>query len=76
VAEWKEKEFRMFEDGSIWRPLPLNFFSQGMPVELIDKEDLPEPNKGQLSVAQRNRMEDLLRHLTPERNKIADAMIF
>ncbi len=76
VAEWKEKEFRMFEDGSIWRPPPLNFFSQGMPVELIDEEDLPEPNKGQLSVAQRNRLEDLLRHLTPERNKIADAMIF
>lgn len=76
VSEWKEKEFRMFEDGSIWKPPPLNFFSQGMPEELIDEDDLPEPNKGQLSVAQRNRLEDLLRRLTPERTKIADAMIF
>ncbi|CAO1333336.1 unnamed protein product [Diamesa tonsa] len=76
ATEWREKEFRMFKGASIWKPPPLNFFSQGMPEELISEDEQTEPNKGQLSVAQRNRLEDLIRHLTPERSKIADAMIF
>lgn len=75
-TEWREKEFRMYKGSSIWKPPQLNFFSQGMPEELISDEESTEPNKGQLSVAQRNRLEDLIRHLTPERIKIADAMIF
>lgn len=73
--EWSEKEFRMFRGSSIWQPPKMNFFHQGMPDELIS-EDEAEPCKGQLSIAQRNRLEDLIRHLTAERNKIADAMIF
>lgn len=75
-SEWREKDFRMFKGSSIWRPPQMNFFSQGMPEELISEDEDAEPNKGQLSVAQRNRLEDLIRHLTPERTKIADAMIF
>jgi U2-associated protein SR140 len=75
-TEWNEKEFRMYKGSSIWQPPKLNFFSQGMPEELISDEELMEPCKGQLSVAQRNRLEDLIRHLTPERSKIADAMVF
>ncbi|KAL7052805.1 hypothetical protein ACKWTF_005021 [Chironomus riparius] len=74
-SEWCEKEFRMFKNGSVWKPPKLNFFSQGMPEELISDDEM-EPCKGQLSVAQRNRLEDLIRHLTPEKSKIADAMIF
>ena len=76
TTEWREKDFRMFQGSSIWKPPQLNFFSQGMPQELISDDEATEPNKGQLSVAQRNRLEDLIRHLTPERMKIADAMIF
>lgn len=76
TSEWREKDFRMFKNSSIWKPPQLNFFSQGMPEELISEDEGTEPNKGQLSVAQRNRLEDLIRHLTPERMKIADAMIF
>lgn len=76
TSEWLEKDFRMFKNSSIWKPPQLNFFSQGMPEELISEDEGAEPNKGQLSVAQRNRLEDLIRHLTPERLKIADAMIF
>lgn len=74
--EWQEKMFRMFQGGSIWKPPSVSFYSQGMPEELISEDEQVEPNKGQLSNAQRNRLEDLLRHLTPERSKIADAMIF
>lgn len=76
TTEWREKEFRMFKGSSIWKPPQLNFYLGGMPDELVSDEEATEPNKGQLSVAQRNRLEDLIRHLTPERMKIADAMIF
>uniref|UniRef100_A0A336N3G9 CSON005757 protein n=1 Tax=Culicoides sonorensis TaxID=179676 RepID=A0A336N3G9_CULSO len=76
ITEWNEKEFRMFKNGSIWKPPAMNFYTQGMPEELLSEEDLIEPNKGQLSVAQRDRLEDIIRRLTAERKKIADAMIF
>ena len=74
-TEWSEKEFKMFKGSSVWKPPKMNFFHQGMPEELISDDEI-EPCKGQLSIAQRNRLEDLIRHLTPERSKIADAMIF
>ncbi|XP_055702825.1 U2 snRNP-associated SURP motif-containing protein [Phlebotomus papatasi] len=75
-SEWREKEFRMFMGGSVWKPPPLNFYTQGMPDELVPEDANSESNKGNLSTAQRDRLEDLIRHLTPERTKIGDAMIF
>ncbi|BES91658.1 cwf21 [Nesidiocoris tenuis] len=71
--EWRQKEFRMFKGGSIWRPPPPSIYTQGMPDELIEKDD---DRKGGLSPAQRDRLEQLIRHMTPERLKIADAMVF
>ncbi|XP_059613579.1 U2 snRNP-associated SURP motif-containing protein isoform X2 [Phlebotomus argentipes] len=75
-SEWREREFRMFVGGSVWKPPPLNFYTQGMPDELVPEDANSESNKGALSTAQRDRLEDLIRHLTPERTKIGDAMIF
>lgn len=86
----------MFENGSIWRPPPLNPFLQGMPDELVEPSPPPspsrverqkrksererrerqEPKKGMLSDSQRDKLEDMLRNLTPQRNKIMDAMIY
>lgn len=71
--EWSLKEFRMFKGGSIWRPPPMNMYTQGMPEELIERD---EERKGGLSPAQRDRLEQLIRHMTPERLKVADAMVF
>ncbi|CAH1400389.1 unnamed protein product [Nezara viridula] len=71
--EWCLKEFRMFKGGSIWRPPPMNMYTQGMPEELIERD---EERKGGLSPAQRDRLEQLIRHMTPERLKVADAMVF
>jgi len=34
--KWRTDEFRMFEDGSMWRPPQMNPFSQGMPDELVE----------------------------------------
>lgn len=102
-TEWHQKEFRMFKSGSIWKPPPQNFYTQGMPEELIVDDEAPEIRKGSLSTAyvhliyslfinyfdlifqqkyslrlfrQRDRLEDLIRHLTPERSKIGDCMVF
>lgn len=33
---WRIEKFRMFEDGPLWKPPPLNPFADGMPVELIN----------------------------------------
>ncbi|XP_017002072.2 U2 snRNP-associated SURP motif-containing protein [Drosophila takahashii] len=74
--EWREDEFRMFKNGPVWRPPIANFYTQGMPDELVVDPDAPVVHKGALSNAQRDRLEDLIRQLTPERSRIGDAMIF
>lgn len=50
-TEWRQQEFRMFKTGSIWKPPPLNFYTQGMPEELIVDDEAPEIRKGSLSTA-------------------------
>lgn len=75
-SEWNEKEFRMFKGGPIWKPPIANFYTMGMPEELVVDPDATVVHKGALSNAQRDRLEDLLRHITPERSRIGDAMIF
>ncbi|KHJ46177.1 hypothetical protein D918_03841 [Trichuris suis] len=37
---WRTEKFRMFKDGSIWIPPPMNFFQNGMPEELYLEEEL------------------------------------
>ncbi|KAF4528799.1 hypothetical protein B566_EDAN017041 [Ephemera danica] len=72
---WRTNEFRMFKGGSIWKPPPMNPYTQGMPEELIEPDE-KEPKKGTLSVTQRERLEDLLRNISPQRTKVAEAMVF
>lgn len=52
----------------------MNPFVNGMPDELVE-EDV-DTRKGTLSVTQRERLEDLLRNITPERLKVAEGMVF
>ncbi|KAG0422520.1 hypothetical protein HPB47_001663, partial [Ixodes persulcatus] len=78
---WRTQEFRMFEGGSLWKPPPMNPYLQGMPDELVEKEREASPakddnRKGSLSDSQRDKLEDMLRGLTPERPKIVEAMIY
>jgi len=49
--EWREDEFRMFKDGPVWRPPIANFYTQGMPDELVVDPDAPVVHKGALSNA-------------------------
>jgi len=77
-SRWSTKPFRMFKGGSIWKPPPLNPFLQGMPEELIRQEEIEDEKnkKGSLSNAQRGRLESYIRTLTPEREKIGEAMVW
>jgi len=83
-SRWRTEEFRMFKGGSIWRPPPINPYTQGMPEELVDKKvevdttTLPifGGKKGSLTDSQRDRLEDMLRSLTPEKPKVGDVMIW
>ncbi|XP_033207968.1 U2 snRNP-associated SURP motif-containing protein isoform X2 [Belonocnema kinseyi] len=74
--EWQIEDFRMFKGGSVWRPPPVNPWTQGMPEDLVELEERQEPRRGSLSNSQRDRLEDLLRNITPERIKVAEAMVF
>lgn len=76
TKEWRIDEFRMFKGGSIWRPPPMNPYTVGMPDELVPEEDLITRTKGTLSVSQRERFEELIRNMTPERLKVAEVMVF
>lgn len=98
-SKWRTESFRMFKDGPLWRPPPVNPFQQGMPDDLIDlspdrladdqaspksqhatargfKESKEKEKKGMLTDSEREMFEDMLRELTPERQKIQEAMIY
>ncbi|XP_078694249.1 U2 snRNP-associated SURP motif-containing protein-like isoform X4 [Branchiostoma floridae x Branchiostoma belcheri] len=75
--KWKPQEFRMFKSGSLWRPPPMNPYLQGMPEDVVTTEMHDEPIKrGALKDNDRDKLEDLLRGLNPERPKVAEAMLF
>uniref|UniRef100_A0A8D3AQW6 Zgc:163098 n=1 Tax=Scophthalmus maximus TaxID=52904 RepID=A0A8D3AQW6_SCOMX len=76
-TEWKTTDFRMFRGGSLWRPPVLNNYSlsdeeRAEAVEDTNPEE--EVKKGQLRNEQR--LETLLKELTPNRENIASAMLF
>uniref|UniRef100_A0AAR5P163 RRM domain-containing protein n=1 Tax=Dendroctonus ponderosae TaxID=77166 RepID=A0AAR5P163_DENPD len=75
--DWKTKEFRMFQGGSIWRPPVMHSYTAGMPDDLVlDDDILKDSSKGALSKGQRDRLEDLLRNLTPEKKRIGELMVY
>lgn len=39
----------MFKGGSVWRPPPVNPWTQGMPEDLVELEERQEPRRGSLS---------------------------
>uniref|UniRef100_A0A8K9WPB6 Zgc:163098 n=1 Tax=Oncorhynchus mykiss TaxID=8022 RepID=A0A8K9WPB6_ONCMY len=76
-SEWRTADFRMFRGGSIWRPPLLNPYLHG-DEEAGEEEQSPsqeeELKKGQLKTEER--LETLLRGLTPRREDVGDAMLF
>ncbi|KAJ8736066.1 hypothetical protein PYW08_006722 [Mythimna loreyi] len=72
--QWSLEDFRMFKGGSVWRPPVMNLYTAGMPDELVEEEDAKENIRGTLSNNQRDRLEELIRGLTPARCSIGAAM--
>ncbi|XP_051950316.1 U2 snRNP-associated SURP motif-containing protein-like isoform X1 [Xyrauchen texanus] len=76
--KWRSSTFRMFRGGSLWKPPLLNPYLHG--DEEAEESSFPsqeeEQKKGQLKPENRERLEALLRGLTPDRNEIGDAMVF
>uniref|UniRef100_A0A8C5D6R4 Zgc:163098 n=1 Tax=Gadus morhua TaxID=8049 RepID=A0A8C5D6R4_GADMO len=82
LSEWRTREFRMFQGGSIWRPPALNAYSSrdtaraGYDPGTPQEEEEEEGKKGQLKAEHRRRLEGLLRELGPRRGEVAEAMAF
>uniref|UniRef100_A0A669D964 U2 snRNP-associated SURP domain containing n=1 Tax=Oreochromis niloticus TaxID=8128 RepID=A0A669D964_ORENI len=76
-AKWRTDDFRMFKNGSLWRPPPLNPYLHGPYDDGEEEEDEEEANKkGCLKEEERDKLEEMLRGLTPRRADIAEAMLF
>ncbi|XP_044144569.1 U2 snRNP-associated SURP motif-containing protein isoform X4 [Bufo gargarizans] len=75
--KWKTEDYRMFKNGSFWRPPPLNPYLHGMAEEQEVETLVEEPiKKGSLKEEQRDKLEEVLRGLTPRKNDIGEAMMF
>ncbi|KAM9337552.1 U2 snRNP-associated SURP motif-containing protein isoform 7-T7 [Symphorus nematophorus] len=76
-GKWRTDDFRMFKNGSLWRPPPLNPYLHG-PYDDGDEEEEEEEGskKGCLKEEERDKLEEMLRGLTPRRGDIAEAMLF
>uniref|UniRef100_A0A8C1X0R3 Zgc:163098 n=1 Tax=Cyprinus carpio TaxID=7962 RepID=A0A8C1X0R3_CYPCA len=74
--KWRTSPFRMFRGGSLWKPPLLNPYLHGdeEPEESSFPSQEEEPKKGHLKAEER--LEALLRGLTPCRDEIGDAMLF
>ncbi|KAF3840851.1 hypothetical protein F7725_006713 [Dissostichus mawsoni] len=78
-TEWRTADFRMFRGGSMWRPPILNNYSQTGEDSAEAEEEAPpeeEVKKGQLRAEHRQRLETLLKEITPNREDIANTMQF
>ncbi|XP_037136000.1 U2 snRNP-associated SURP motif-containing protein isoform X1 [Syngnathus acus] len=76
-VKWRTDDFRMFKNGSLWRPPPLNPYLHG-PYDEGEEEEEEEDSlkKGCLKEDERDKLEEMLRGLTPRRGDVAEAMLF
>ncbi|TNN73438.1 U2 snRNP-associated SURP motif-containing protein [Liparis tanakae] len=76
-VKWKTEDFRMFKNGSLWHPPPLNPYLHG-PYDDGEEEEEDEEGlrKGSLKEDERDKLEEMLRGMSPRRGDIAEAMLF
>ncbi|TUP34208.1 U2 snRNP-associated SURP motif-containing protein [Bagarius yarrelli] len=75
--------YRLFKNGSFWRPPPLNPYLHGNAQEEEEEEEENDEDeeeegvkKGSLKDNERDKLEEILRSLTPRKSDIAEAMMF
>lgn len=89
--KYRTSDFRLFKDGSLWRPPPLNPYIDGL-AETDSEDELPlhksskhdgdtsrrdEPEKkAELQEEDRDVLEDILRNLLPRQKLVGEAMVF
>ncbi|XP_062522101.1 U2 snRNP-associated SURP motif-containing protein-like [Corticium candelabrum] len=73
VGQWRTDAFQMFTGGSLWQPPSA---SHHKVPERPPPRDVREPKRGELTDPERDQLEDTLRGITPERVKVAEAMIY
>lgn len=71
-SKWKTKEFRMFKGGPMWRPPPVNPYSQGMPVELISDEEASPVRETERSPRQSRKGKDRVFKEAKEKGSLSD----
>uniref|UniRef100_A0AAY4DCT6 U2 snRNP-associated SURP motif-containing protein n=1 Tax=Denticeps clupeoides TaxID=299321 RepID=A0AAY4DCT6_9TELE len=76
LTKWKTEDFRMFKNGSLWHPPPLNPYLHGTQEEEEDEEEQEGNKKGSLKEEYRDKLEEMLRGMTPRKADIAEAMLF
>lgn len=78
TSNWRTTPFRMFKNGSFWRPPPVNRYTQGTPDETYEKakRELETKSKGNLANDKKSKLEEILKNITLERKSISEAMIF
>uniref|UniRef100_A0A3B3D2I9 U2 snRNP-associated SURP domain containing n=1 Tax=Oryzias melastigma TaxID=30732 RepID=A0A3B3D2I9_ORYME len=76
TAKWRTDDFRMFKNGSFWRPPPLNPYLHGPYDDADEEEEEEEGSKKGCLKEERDKLEEMLRGLTPKRGDIAEAMLF
>ncbi|KAJ8982514.1 hypothetical protein NQ317_018555 [Molorchus minor] len=72
---WPMNPFRMFKGGSIWLPPIEPNYTEGMPEQLINGDERAVDST-KLSESQTSRLINLIRNLSLNRSKIAEAMLF
>ncbi|XP_065840791.1 U2 snRNP-associated SURP motif-containing protein-like [Oscarella lobularis] len=70
---WRTEAFQMFSGGSLWQPPPSIHHKE---PERPPLKDINEPKRGELTDKERDQLENMLRKITPERNRVADMMLF
>ncbi|XP_061821923.1 U2 snRNP-associated SURP motif-containing protein isoform X2 [Nerophis lumbriciformis] len=77
-VKWRTDDFRMFKNGSLWRPPPLNPYLHGPYDDGEEEEDDDDESikRGGLKEDERDKLEEMLRALTPRRGDVAEAMLF
>ena len=89
IDEWRTDDFRMFQNGSIWKPphipridmtddlLPtLDELRKNLKNTKEDRDDSRINDKGFLYDDDRDELEEMLRNLTPEKDDITELMVF
>ncbi|XP_028833766.1 U2 snRNP-associated SURP motif-containing protein isoform X2 [Denticeps clupeoides] len=76
-TKWRTDDFRVFKNGSMWRPPPLNPYLHGVRDEDEEEEEEEDGSKkGSLKDDERDKLEEMLRSLAPRKGDIAAAMLF